>query len=78
MGRSHLADDPRVLLIIVVAVACNFGVGPVAICSIFSPRVPDTQSFAICVPTPFDLAQNYLRQATTLTILVNATYYLKC
>ena len=54
MGSSKIADDPSILLIIVVTVAGNFGVGSI-IYSIFSPRVPNAQSLPFRVPTSFNL-----------------------
>ena len=54
VGRSQLADDPCIFLIIVVTVAGNFGVGSIAH-SAFGPRVPNAQSFAVCVPASFNL-----------------------
>ena len=49
VGRSQLTDDPGIFLIIVVT-----GVGSIAY-PVFGPRVPNAQSFAVCVPASFNL-----------------------
>ena len=56
MGGAHLADDPRVLLVVVVAVAGDLSVGAVGDGPLhLGPRVPNVRSLAVRIIPPFNL-----------------------
>ena len=56
VGGAHFADDPRVLLVVVVAVAGDLSVGAVGDGPLhLGPRVPDVRALAVRIISSFNL-----------------------
>ena len=56
MGGTHFADDPRVLLVVIIAVASDLSVGAIGDGPLhLGPRVPDVRALAVRIISSFNL-----------------------